>query len=332
MSLYENSVCPVCGKKFEADDDVVTCPECGTPHHRECYKSIGHCFNASLHSQNYKYERNEDPVNTPTQTNTQGEYYVPGGENVQGEKPRQNANDTNTPSVLGMPNYSRIYGSEKTIDGESASDVAAAVSVNTPRFISVFKKLSETRKKINWNWSAFFFGEFYMFFRKMYKQAILFMCINFAALMGGMACVFKFAPKYTAAVNEFANAMYQKDISQSALQSLADKAMQSADAQTAAIIIYAILGVFIVCRIIIAMFSDSFYKKSIFALIKDVSEKLSDGASFIQTPMFMSDGQDNLSQSQMKQLYLSKRGGVSFFAPVAALLVFQILIRIASSL
>lgn len=327
MSLYENSVCPVCGKKFEADDDVVTCPECGTPHHRECYKSIGHCINANLHSQNYKYERIKEPVEAQQQSNTQGEYYVPSGEKAPGGE-----GNSNPPIVMGMPNYNRIYGKNDTIDGESVADVAAAVSINAPRFISVFRRLSEKHKKVSWNWSAFFFGEFYMFFRKMYRQAIVFMCVNFAALMGGMACVFKFAPKYTAAVNELSNAMNQKNTSQSALQSLAEKAMQATDAQTAALIMYAIIGVFIICRIIMAMFSDNFYKKSIFALIKDVSEKLSNGASFIQTPMFMAEEQGNLSQVQMKQLYLSKRGGVSFFAPVAALLVFQILIQLASSL
>lgn len=30
--------CPVCDKQFKKGDDIVVCPECGAPHHRECYE------------------------------------------------------------------------------------------------------------------------------------------------------------------------------------------------------------------------------------------------------------------------------------------------------
>ena len=35
MALYENNSCPVCGKQFQPGDDIVTCPECGTPYRKE---------------------------------------------------------------------------------------------------------------------------------------------------------------------------------------------------------------------------------------------------------------------------------------------------------
>ena len=62
MFLYENNKCPVCHKVFEEGDDVVSCPECGTPHHRECYKSIGKCANKDLHETDFVYNRNENEV------------------------------------------------------------------------------------------------------------------------------------------------------------------------------------------------------------------------------------------------------------------------------
>jgi predicted amidophosphoribosyltransferase len=46
---FENQVCPVCNNVFKDDDDVVVCPDCGTPHHRDCYKALGECKNKSLH-------------------------------------------------------------------------------------------------------------------------------------------------------------------------------------------------------------------------------------------------------------------------------------------
>ena len=33
--------CPVCGEQFKKGDDIVVCPECGAPHHRECYEKEG---------------------------------------------------------------------------------------------------------------------------------------------------------------------------------------------------------------------------------------------------------------------------------------------------
>ena len=34
---YTGETCPVCNKVFQEDDDIVVCPDCGTPHHRKCY-------------------------------------------------------------------------------------------------------------------------------------------------------------------------------------------------------------------------------------------------------------------------------------------------------
>ena len=46
---YSNYKCPVCNNQFTEDDDVVVCPDCGTPHHRECWINKGHCANEALH-------------------------------------------------------------------------------------------------------------------------------------------------------------------------------------------------------------------------------------------------------------------------------------------
>ena len=55
MPSYKNEKCPVCNQEFKDGDDIVTCPVCGTPHHRECYKKIGHCFNEDKHAEGYEF-------------------------------------------------------------------------------------------------------------------------------------------------------------------------------------------------------------------------------------------------------------------------------------
>lgn len=52
MDFYKYK-CPVCNKQFKEGDDIVVCPECGTPHHRECYEQEEHCFYQDKHSQNF---------------------------------------------------------------------------------------------------------------------------------------------------------------------------------------------------------------------------------------------------------------------------------------
>ena len=37
--------CFSCGEVFKDGDDIVVCPECGTPYHRECYLKEGKCIN-----------------------------------------------------------------------------------------------------------------------------------------------------------------------------------------------------------------------------------------------------------------------------------------------
>ena len=41
--------CPVCGKAFTAEDDIVVCPVCGAPYHRDCYAKNGKCVYEDRH-------------------------------------------------------------------------------------------------------------------------------------------------------------------------------------------------------------------------------------------------------------------------------------------
>ena len=60
MNNYLNSECPYCGKKFTENDDIVVCPDCGTPHHRGCYKEHGVCANNELHG-GFEWKSSSEP-------------------------------------------------------------------------------------------------------------------------------------------------------------------------------------------------------------------------------------------------------------------------------
>lgn len=46
---YKGIKCPVCGKPFTENDDIVVCPVCGAPYHRDCYAEKGACIFDELH-------------------------------------------------------------------------------------------------------------------------------------------------------------------------------------------------------------------------------------------------------------------------------------------
>ena len=38
------------------------CPECGTPHHRACYRELGHCAHQALHGDGYAFTPADPPA------------------------------------------------------------------------------------------------------------------------------------------------------------------------------------------------------------------------------------------------------------------------------
>ena len=52
----QNKSCVLCHAYLFDEDDVVYCPVCGAPHHRECYNSIGHCALESTHGTENQYD------------------------------------------------------------------------------------------------------------------------------------------------------------------------------------------------------------------------------------------------------------------------------------
>lgn len=52
---YTNQICDGCGKIFAEGEDIVVCPECATPQHRECYKNNGGCVNAHKHGEDFTW-------------------------------------------------------------------------------------------------------------------------------------------------------------------------------------------------------------------------------------------------------------------------------------
>ncbi len=165
MSVREkNNSCALCHAYLFAEDDVVYCPVCGAPHHRECYNSIGHCALESTHGTDKQYDKLKEAENNSNQTpdfthNTQDDgNYTPGDEIFSRFPPMD--------FLGGVPEDFIIE------DGITAKEARNFVVSNTARYIPKFTKISE-KEKLSWNFMAFLFPSQWLLSRKMYKAGVL---------------------------------------------------------------------------------------------------------------------------------------------------------------
>ncbi len=91
---YHGYSCPVCQKAFEPNDDIVVCPICGAPHHRECYREFGSCALTKNHEQGIPWEQTVAPATPPPPSDFTSDATHASAEN---EPPRAQRN-TNGPS------------------------------------------------------------------------------------------------------------------------------------------------------------------------------------------------------------------------------------------
>ena len=55
MMDYKGCKCASCHKVLKEGDDIVICPECGAPYHRECYAAEGRCVFSAKHGKDFEY-------------------------------------------------------------------------------------------------------------------------------------------------------------------------------------------------------------------------------------------------------------------------------------
>lgn len=355
MIINTNERCPVCDRNFTNEDDIVICPHCGTPHHRECYNSLGHCFNFDKHKDGFDYKssisnesdstvyENPQAYHANDFSNQEGEYYHPPvqddsksvcsqcGAEIRSDAPfcsqcgaRQNNahykeyspfNEFNIHNTAGQ----RYEGDTQTIDGKRLSDVAAVIRTNIEKFIPKFLK----NKKVSWNWSAFIFGPYYLLFRKMYKQGIIFLALNLIVNFVANGLFADEAAAFVSFINENYQAIYSNPGSE-----LINQLMEIYRGILP--MMFIIIGANFILHMIIALFSDSFYRAKTLDVISKVDNNLAEGGAFASTIPMLEE--DQLSQSDMRRLYLGKMGGTSIFAPIIAYLALDLITSFISRL
>ena len=55
MPKYYGCPCEGCAKPLTLKDDIVVCPDCGAPYHRDCYEKLGRCIHTPAHGAGYEW-------------------------------------------------------------------------------------------------------------------------------------------------------------------------------------------------------------------------------------------------------------------------------------
>ena len=216
MANYKGNHCPVCNEVFAEGDDIVVCPDCGTPYHRACWFKTGVCIHKDLHGTGFEWKPDVVPGVDDTRVcpncgtpNPASERYCghcgvplplpddtsPDSEQDQGPiyarpngpAPRRTAPGSNsgssgtngqTDSFGGM--FRRELGPDDPIDGIKARDWASYLGGSSLYYLLQFLRMDETRRKTSVSFAAFFLGPVYFFYRKMWKAGVLFAVISLA--------------------------------------------------------------------------------------------------------------------------------------------------------
>lgn len=316
---YIGENCPVCGAVFTEADDIVVCPECGTPHHRGCYSAHGGCANAEKHAEGFAWTPSnpapsmggmqpvpQDAAGTvicprcgapnaaeePVCTNCGARLYLrptPMPPMPQGQMPDW----SNAPYVAG----GTLISPDETIGGNTVRDTAQYVRVAAHRYIPKFYKLEKKGGKVSWNWAAFFFAPYWFFYRKLYAVGSILLVLLLAVSAATTT------PRYiekSDAVSEAAEQVRNA-------QQLSDEDFAAYEEKLTAfstlpeVLISA--GVEIAVHLFAGLFGNFFYKRRIDGQVQKLCA-------------LVPSGED-------RQILLFRQGGVSFLAAIGSILLYR---------
>ena len=221
MSNYTGCKCPVCQQPFTETDDIVVCPECGAPYHRDCYHKQGGCVYAEKHGTGFEWQPDPAAHQAAEAGKTDSARYsdpqmacpvcgapnpstglfcencgapLRGGASGGGPAGPQYGFGTVPPQYgpdLGRqdpfePDYSNPFGAvqanfipeglrvepEEELEGIKARHWASWLGKNAAYYLTNFKAMQLTGRKISASFAAFFFGPFYFFYRKMWAEGL----------------------------------------------------------------------------------------------------------------------------------------------------------------
>ncbi len=268
--------CVYCKAKLFDDDEVVYCPVCGAPHHKDCYSECGHCALEHLHGTENEYDPHPENKTDKTdgiprdreghtcrhcgKMSSSDTIFCPycGTPFFEAQSNDTDRGERSRPYVFHVDLLGGVDKDEK-IDGINVSDLASFVRVNTRRYIPLFKDMDDNKRKTSWNWSAFLFPCAWNAYRKNYMAA--------GVLLAVLASAFYLVSSLVFVLNTYIGTL---PVNSQLTASVLFEAFATVDA-THWILFGAGLIMDIISRIISALFGDYWYKTRITEKYKEIT-------------------------------------------------------------
>lgn len=206
MAGFIGIKCIACDKAFNEKDDIVVCPDCGTPYHRSCYQEAGNCINTELHAKGGTFRVvpeakiiDDEAIADKATCSRCGAENPPlslfcercGMPLAMPESHSEKNNSQSTPPPMSpfnslngyAVNYSDPmcgFNPEEDFEGVKLSELAAFVGDNTYYYLPMFKRMKETGRKLTWNFIAMLMPSAYYAYRKMNWWILLAFVVQFA--------------------------------------------------------------------------------------------------------------------------------------------------------
>ena len=202
MPKYYGCPCEGCGKPLTLRDDIVVCPDCGAPYHRDCYEKLGRCIHSAAHAAGYEWKFpyqeselctcpacGERTLRSEEHCRCCGAVLPPEGAEEpadRSEDPGEGSFDyssfyrqfqeTGTPPADPMKQaYEAAFGKEEAMDGIPCADWASYIGPASPAYMNTYCRMQLAHSKVSMSFSALLFGPFYFFYRKAWKPAFGFL-------------------------------------------------------------------------------------------------------------------------------------------------------------
>lgn len=293
--------CARCHAYLFEEDDIVYCPICGAPHHRDCYNALGHCALEELHGTERQYSKEKEEAARAvveqkeaaakeakadkfTTCRMCGESY---------DKEIRLCPKCKTPNLNNYDGYQQfdflggIPADMDIGDGITAEEAKRFVAANPQRYIPKFVQLSR-QNKASWNWMAFLFPSEWMLSRKMYKGGIF----------AGVFCIIATLLSYPLNLALYSIGIDEMQSQVAIMERLAEKLPEIGVPVILAA--FVALLVELIVRIVCGIFGDFWYKSYTVSSIKTIR-----------------------AESQDADYDYRKKGGVNFYLFLLGLLAIQ---------
>lgn len=145
--------CGLCDKVFQEQDDIVYCPDCGAPAHRECWQREGECIYTDRHGDGFRWRSPAEVARIEAR-----------------EHREQAENDFCEKKYMGVSEREMLY----FLNADSPQGIYR---------MALMKYLAEGNRKVSFNVFAGLLSPYNQFYKGMSALGILLTVVNFVTAL-----------------------------------------------------------------------------------------------------------------------------------------------------